>query len=189
MQIPIVSKLADAIMGKPKEPLDEDMYVPMEIPKADISQFTQPQFQESFYRQAELNLQVESKGDLIRYINNAGLSLRCETALVNFVHTMFDRNILLTDCTGKNIKGGTSSDEQILIAYWRFEISLLGLKNSAFKSDMKNPAYPVIINALKDQFWYRIKRTKGTQRERIAQGNIQISYNAKQTISRAKPEQ
>jgi len=108
MRIPIVSPLTDAIFGKKKDPMDDPIYLPAALPPVDMSQYSTPEFQEAQYRQSELNMKVESKDDMIATIARSHLSSRCKSAFAGIVQTYYDRNILLTDLTGKNQQNGSS---------------------------------------------------------------------------------
>ena len=126
MRVPIVSDLADAIMGKPKvQP--EDMYLPANLPEIDFSQYNTPEFHEEQNRRAELNIKVDSKEAMKQYVKESSLSLRCKNAWLGIIETYYDRNILLSDLTGKKVnQGRISTDEKVQIAYWRAKIDVMG---------------------------------------------------------------
>ena len=184
MRVPIVSDLADAIMGKPKvQP--EDMYLPANLPEIDFSQYNTPEFHEEQNRRAELNIKVDSKDAMIKYVKESSLSLRCKNAWMGIIETYYDRNILLSDLTGKKVnQGRISTDEKVQIAYWRAKIDVMGsVRCNSWKSDRLNPVFTTIEQLVLTQIWFRLSRTKGPDRESILSRRVDIQYNAMQAIS------
>ena len=184
MKIPFVSTIADAILGKPKT-IPDDMYLPAQLPEIDFSQYNTPEFHEEQNRRAELNMKVDSKEAMIKFVKESSLSLRCKNAWLGIIETYYDRNILLSDLTGKKVnQGRISTDEQVQIAYWRAKIDVVGtVRCNSWKSDRLNPTFTVIEQLVLTQVWYRLKRTKGPDRESIISRRVDIQYNAMQAIS------
>ncbi len=184
MRVPIISNVVDVIAGKKEDPMEESMYVPAELPKLDLNEFTNPEFQNELNRKAELNLKVDSKDALIKFIETTGFSMRFENAAKVFVQTYYDRNILLSDLSGKKIvgKGITTSDERVQITYWNAKIDFIGLYNSTWPSDRRNPNFITFMNAVMTQIRLRLPRAKGRDRESILMRRVDINYQATQAM-------
>jgi len=72
-----------------------------------------------------------------------------------------------------------------MIAYWRAKIDVMGVVLcNAWKSDRLNPEFTQIEQLILSQIWYRLKRTKGKDRESIISRRVNIEYNATQRIGK-----
>lgn len=179
----IGSYILNKLTGKSEIP---DVNVPMEIRPPSLEEAT-ANYNEAFYRHQEQMFDVDSKPQILQSINGSHLSTRCKRAWTDLVHSFYDRNVLLSDLTGQKIKGGTSSDEQVVIAFLRAKVNLMGaIYPNSKKSDRMKPEFMKLETLILDQMWYRLTRCRGTDRERMSTGRIEINYNAKQTLTPQK---
>lgn len=119
----------------------------------------QPQFSEAHIQLIERNHQVESKEDMINFIDESGLSMGCKIMFKNVITNVYDRNIIFAD---------NSKTNGVDIAYLEIMIDIFPLFiTAATKSDRLKPEYNQIKSEIEVQLRSRLSRTTSKDRERI----------------------
>ncbi len=176
MKLPIISGIINKIRGV--DDSHEEANVPAQIPAPDFSQMNPFGGSEAFYKAAELNIKVDSQEDLLNSIWASHLSLRCKKSWVLLVNTMYDRNVLLSDLSGKH-------DREIAFIKALIDKKAAVLANS-YPSDKNNPEFLSFDRHIMSQIGYRLTRTNGSERERMIAAFMQIKYSAKSTLVNEK---
>ena len=168
----IFSKISDALSGRSgQSQIPPDMQMPPQN-NIQFAPSTGADYPESFYRHQTEIRKVESAEDMTKWIDDAGLSLRCENALKSLVANLYDDNIILSH---------HNNPIEAEISYLEAKVFLWsGVLASAYKSDTNNPSLGLIMHELFFQLKLRFTRTIGADRERIVQGKIVQTHEIRQ---------
>lgn len=125
------------------------------------------QFSEPHIQLIERNHQVDSKEDMIHYIEDSGLSIKCREAFKNIASNVYDRNIIMAD---------NSQTNGVDIAFLENKIDMFPIiLTSATKTDRSKSEFLQIQSMLLMQLRTRLTRTTGPDRERIVSTRHTIS--------------
>lgn len=168
MRIPIISDLIDRNQGQGAD---------MMMPAHNITFQGNPgaDYPESYYRNQVQIRQVNSKQDMLDWVDSALLSSQCQQALKSLIVNLYDDNVILS-----YHKDELRAD----IAELRAKLLVSPIKANAYPSDVKNPAYAAIIAQIYYQLGLRLTRTIAKDRERIINGKVEQSYEIKNTMAR-----
>ena len=176
MKLPIISGIIDKITGK--NDITANANVPETIQPPDFSQMNPFTGNEAFYKAAELNIKVDSQEDVLNSIWQSHLSMRCKKAWIMLVRSMYDRNVLLSDLSGKN-------DREIAFIRSLIDKKASVLANS-YPSDKNNPEFLSLDRHIMGQIWYRLTRTGGSERERIIAAYMHVKYTQSNKLTTGK---
>lgn len=146
--------LLDKIFGNSQKNVVGEL--PQFIPTPPVEH---PQFSDSQIQFIERNHQVESKEDMINYVNQSNLSLNCKNNFINIITNLYDRNIIYADNSKMN--GAEIAYLEILLDIYPIILS------STTKNDRIKPEFLETFNMIKTQLRNRLSRTVGLDRERI----------------------
>jgi len=179
MDIPIFSKLFGANDTPHEQIPPEYMNPPANISFQPSSGADYP---ESFYRHQSEIRKVESHEDMVIFIENALLSRSAKDALKSLAANLYDDNIILS-------YHGLPVEAEI--SYLKAKVFLRAFTQAkAYKSDVLNPVWGLIMNFLFYQLELRFTRTVSSDRERIVQGKIvqqhEITQNYRSALTQKK---
>ena len=178
MKLPIISGIWNKITGH--EDITDNANVPMPINApnfTDMDKFV-GSGADAFYKAAELNIKVDSQEDILNSVWNSHLSLRCKKSWIILIRSMYDRNVLLSDLSGKH-------DREVAFIRSLIDKKASVLANS-YPSDKNNPEFLSLDRHIMGQIWYRLTRTGGAERERIIAAFMQVKYSGNQKLITGK---
>ena len=162
MDIPIIGDFFK------KKPVD-DIETPEIMPPPDFSHINVPAFSESHYRSIERMGQIESKPDMLRYIEDSDWSRQAKDGAIMWIKNNYDSNLMYSD-----LSDGNNFDIAGLRALIDQMVCCIG---TAYKSDRRRDDYAAFIAATINQIWRRDTRTVGINRERALAAAIEFKYS------------
>ena len=160
----IFSNIRDKIFGSPEQnnPIDE---MPQFIPTPSTEP---PQYSDEHVRMLERHHQVESKEDMIKFIENSSLDTDIKQCFTNIVSNMYDRNVIMANNDRPNGIEIAFLEAQL----WIFPMIL----TSASKTDRASPEFIEIYNMILFQLRTRLSRTDTKDREGITSTKHTLAY-------------
>lgn len=154
LNMSIFSNITDKIFGTSHDNSIQEMPQFIPTPPTELPNFSEPHIQ-----LIERNHQVESKDDMIKFIDDADLSCSCKQCFKNIVLNVYDRNVIFAD---------NSQTNGVEIAYIESMLDIYPqIWTTATKNDRIKPVFLQILNDIKMQLRIRLTRTTGVDRERI----------------------